>query len=402
MKFIENIVPVKGFTGSGLHAGIKKKKQDLAVVYSEVPAVSAAVFTKNVVKAAPIMLSTLHLRNDSTRAFVVNSGNANACTGEVGANDARTMAKLVADNLGISPEEVLVASTGVIGQTLPMDKIEPGIQNACNTLNNNTWESVSECIMTTDTFPKRATVTFEIDGTPITITGFSKGSGMIHPNMGTMLGFLLTDANIDKSALQTALSTSVIDTYNMVSVDGDTSTNDMVMVLANGEAKNKKITENSSSYIAFYNALHLLNQHLAKLIAQDGEGATKLVQVDVHNATSMDDARLIAKAIITSSLVKTALFGNDANWGRILCAMGYSSGSFDPLTVDIVFASETDSIDIVKQGVALDYSEEHATDILKQQKVWININLHDGEHHATAWGCDLSYDYVKINGSYRS
>lgn len=402
MNIKNTLVPVSGFLVSGVHAGLKRKRNDVGIIYSELPAVAAAAFTKNIVKAAPVVLDMDYIKNESTRAIVINSGNANAATGTKGMNDAIAMTKQVADHFGLDQREVLVSSTGVIGQTLAMDKVESGITDALNNLNKHDYEALSESILTTDTFPKHASVTVELSDGLVTLTGIAKGSGMIHPNMGTMLGFVMTDCNISKPLLQELLLDTVEDTYNMVSVDGDTSTNDTIIVIANGASNHTKIESKNADYEIMKQAVYGINETLAKLIAQDGEGATKLVECTVTGARSIKDAKLLSKSIITSSLVKTALFGNDANWGRILCAMGYSEGTFEPEQIDITFRSQTEAIDIVKQGIALEFSEDKATEILSGKEVWLDVDCHDGSETATAWGCDLSYDYVKINGSYRS
>ncbi|QEK10939.1 bifunctional glutamate N-acetyltransferase/amino-acid acetyltransferase ArgJ [Crassaminicella thermophila] len=405
MKILENktISDVPGFKAIGIHSGLKKSgKKDLCVIYSEYPAVAAATFTKNKVKAAPILLNIEHIKSENTQAIVVNSGNANACTGLEGFKNAITMAEVTAKELSLSTHEVMVGSTGIIGVPLPIDKITEGIQTACSMLNKSDGNAASEAIMTTDTFPKKITVEITIEDKPVYISGIAKGSGMIHPNMGTMLSFIVTNINITKSLLSLALKDSVENTYNMVSVDGDTSTNDMVITIANGKAKNSLIDTKNSYYVKFKEALDFVNQELAKMIAKDGEGATKLIETCVLHAKTIEDAKLCAKSVISSSLVKSALFGNDANWGRILCAIGYSNGNFEPEKVDIFFKSKIDNIQVAKNGKGISFDEALAKSILEQEYVNIIIDLKDGEYEATAWGCDLSYDYVKINGSYRT
>lgn len=405
MKFIKDktITDVQYFKASGVACGIKKNgNKDLCVIYSEKEAVAAAAFTTNKVKAAPVLLDMKHIQSQNTQAIVVNSGNANACTGLKGQEDAYAMSELTASLLGIKPEEVLVASTGVIGVHLPMDNVKSGIKQACQSLSGHGGKDAVQAIMTTDTYAKTATVEIELDGKKVLLSGMAKGSGMIHPNMATMLGFIVTDANISKALLQEALSSSVQKTFNMISVDGDTSTNDMVVALANGAAGNKLIDSKNESYYTFKKALDALNTELSKLIARDGEGATKLLECTVSNAVSEEDAAILAKAVIGSSLVKAAFFGNDANWGRILCALGYSGGSFSPDKADVFFESEAGSIQLVANGEPLPFCEETATAIMAQEYVKIKVDMKEGGFSATAWGCDLTYDYVKINGSYRS
>lgn len=401
--FDKNITDVPFFKASGVHAGLKKRdKKDLCVIFSEKKAVCAGTFTTNKVKAAPLLLNMKKINNKNTQAIVVNSGIANSCTGDLGMINAEKMAKITADCLNLSIDEVLVASTGVIGTQLPMDKIEEGIKAAAGSLSDHGGNDAHYAIMTTDTFPKKVAVETEIDGKKIILSAMAKGSGMIHPNMGTMLSFIMTNVSIEQTLLAKALKESVINTYNMVSIDGDTSTNDSVLILANGSAENKMIDSENDDYINFFNALNTLNTEMAKLIAKDGEGATKLIEAKLCNARTLEDARKCAKSIITSSLVKTAIFGSDANWGRIMCALGYSNGDFNPLSVDIWYKNSFGEIQVVRDGAGLDFDEEFAKKILDQEYVNIYVDLKDGEYNATAWGCDLTYDYVKINGSYRS
>jgi glutamate N-acetyltransferase/amino-acid N-acetyltransferase len=404
MKILENktITDVPYFKAIGMHCGLKKKRKDLCILYSEKKAVAAGTFTTNKAKAAPVILNIENIKSCNTQAIVVNSGNANACTGDEGLNNAYTMAKTAADCLGLSPKEVLIGSTGIIGVPLPMDIIIPGIKKACDSLSYTGGESAAEAIMTTDTFTKKITVSTEIDGKNILISGISKGSGMIHPNMATMLSFVVSDVNISKEMLSKALKDSVENSYNMISVDGDTSTNDMVIAMANGSAQNSLIDNENSDFIKFKEALDFVNKELAKMIAMDGEGATKLIEVSLYNAKTVKDAKLCAKSVISSSLVKSAFFGSDANWGRILCALGYSDGEFSPETIDISFKNNVGIVQLVKDGKGLCFNEELAKDILDQKNINITIDLKDGVHSATAWGCDLTYDYVKINGDYRS
>lgn len=407
MKIIDDgtVTLPKGFYGAGGHVGIKKEKKDLALIYSEVDALAVGTFTQNVVKAAPVLWDKMVVENyDSARVIAINSGVANACTGDEGIYNNELFASKVADNFGVKKEEVLICSTGVIGKQLPMDKIIEGIAKVKALLNNDqkSGEIVAQSIMTTDTKPKHIAVTIELGGKIVTIGACCKGSGMIHPNMATMLGFITTDCNISKELLNKALKEIIADTFNMVSVDRDTSTNDTVLLLANGLANNEKITSENDDYYKFKEALYYVNEYLAKAIAGDGEGATKLLEVQVHGANSIKQAKVIAKSVCTSPLVKTAVYGNDANWGRLLCAMGYSGEEFDPYNVDLSIASEHGTLQLVIKGMATDYSEELATKILSSSEVKAIIDIHNGEYKATAWGCDLTYDYVKINADYRS
>lgn len=404
MKILENktITDVPYFKAIGIHCGVKKKRKDLCILYSEKKAVAAGTFTTNKVKAAPVVLNMENIKSCNTQAIVINSGNANACTGDEGLNNAYTMATTAADCLGLSPKEVLIGSTGIIGVPLPMDIIIPGIKKACDSLSYTGGESAAEAIMTTDTFTKKITVEIEIDGKNVLISGISKGSGMIHPNMATMLSFVVSDVNISKEMLSKTLKDSVEDSYNMISVDGDTSTNDMVIAMANGSAQNSLIDNENDDFIKFKEALDFVNKELAKMIAMDGEGATKLIEVSLYNAKTVKGAKSCAKSVISSSLVKSAFFGSDANWGRILCALGYSDGEFSPEKIDISFKNNVGIVQLVKNGKGLCFNEELAKDILDQKNINITIDLKDGEYSATAWGCDLTYDYVKINGDYRS
>ena len=407
MKIIDDgtVTLPKGFYGAGGHVGIKKEKKDLALIYSEVDALAVGTFTQNVVKAAPVLWDKMVVENyDSARVIAINSGVANACTGDEGIYNNELFASKVADNFGVKKEEVLICSTGVIGKQLPMDKIIEGIAKVKALLNNDqkSGEIVAQSIMTTDTKPKHIAVTIELGGKIVTIGACCKGSGMIHPNMATMLGFITTDCNISKELLNKALKEIIADTFNMVSVDRDTSTNDTVLLLANGLANNEKITSENDDYYKFKEALYYVNEYLAKAIAGDGEGATKLLEVQVHGANSIKQDKVIAKSVCTSPLVKTAVYGNDANWGRLLCAMGYSGEEFDPYNVDLSIASEYGTLQLVTKGMATDYSEELATKILSSSEVKAIIDIHNGEYKATAWGCDLTYDYVKINADYRS
>lgn len=407
-----SITAPKGFMAAGEEAGIKKNhSKDMAMIYSTTPCAVAGTFTTNLVKAAPVKWDQNVVYNEKTaQAVVVNSGIANACTGEEGYGYCRDTSKKAAEVLNkkfgcsMKTENVLVASTGVIGQQVPIDKICAGVDKLANAL-GETEEAAhraAHAIMTTDTKPKEVAVTLEIDGKTCTIAGMCKGSGMIHPNMCTMLAFITTDVNISQELLQKALSDDVADTFNMISVDGDTSTNDTVLLLANGQAENKKITEESPEYDMFAAALHMINEALAKKIAGDGEGATALFEVKVIGAKDKEQAKVISKSVVTSTLTKAAIFGHDANWGRILCAMGYSGAEFDPEKFELWFESKAGKILIAKNGTAVDYSEEEATKVLSETEVTALIDLKMGTASATAWGCDLSYEYVKINADYRS
>ena len=407
MKKIEGgITAAKGFQAAGGAAGIKKQGvKDMALVYSEVPCVAAGTFTTNIVKAAPVKWDQEIVYNHPTaQAIVCNSGIANACTGEEGYGYCRKTAEAASAALSIPEDFVLVASTGVIGKQIPIDKIAAGVEMLKPQLaaTREAAATAAQAIMTTDTEPKEVAVQIEIGGKTVTIGSMCKGSGMIHPNMCTMLSFVATDANISKEMLQKALSEVVPDTYNMVSVDGDTSTNDTLLVLANGQAENPEITEKGADYDTFVEALHYVNETLAKKIAGDGEGATALFEVKVIHADNKEDAKTLAKSVITSSLTKAALFGHDANWGRILCALGYSGAKFDPEAIELYLESSAGKILIFKDGMAADYSEEEATRILSCSEVTALVDMKMGEAEATAWGCDLTYDYVKINADYRS
>lgn len=400
------VTAAKGFLAAGLAAGIKKgNTKDMAMVYSEIPCVAAGTFTTNVVKAAPVKWDQ-HIVYDQSvaQAIVCNSGVANACTGEEGYSYCRQTAEEAAGVLGIPTESVLVASTGVIGKQLPMEILKKGVKNLVPLLSptREAGTLAAQSIMTTDTVSKEVAVELELGGKKVTIGGMCKGSGMIHPNMCTMLGFVTTDAAISKELLQKALSQVVADTYNMVSVDGDTSTNDTVLLLANGMAENPVITEENEDYKEFVKSLLYVNTCLAKKIAADGEGASALFEVKVVGAATKEQAVTLSKSVITSNLTKAAIFGHDANWGRILCAMGYSGAKFDPEKVDLYFESAAGKLQIIENGVALDYSEEEATKILSEKEVTAIADIKMGETSATAWGCDLTYEYVKINADYRS
>ena len=405
INYIEGgITAPKGFLASGIHCGLKKSnlKKDLALIYSEVPATASGMYTKNKVKGAPIYITKEHLTNKKAQAIIINSGNANTCNGEDGLHKAKKMTSLQAKELNLKTDDVLVASTGVIGVPLNIDAIKNGIPLLTEKLSKDGFEDASSAIMTTDTFKKQLAVEFYLGDKKVTIGAMAKGSGMIEPNMGTMLSFITTDLSISPELLNEALKSSVKLTYNRVSVDGDTSTNDMVLILANGLAENTTITEKDENYNKFLEILTNLNIKMAKNIAKDGEGATKLLECQIIGAASEKDAVILGKSVINSSLVKTAMFGSDANWGRILCALGYANIDFDPEKVDVSFESSAGSIKVCEAGSPLPFSEEKAKDILTQDEIIIKVDLSLGNHDAYVWGCDLSYEYVKINGDYRS
>lgn len=401
MEILEHgsVTSPRGFTAAAVAAEIKYVgRNDLAIVYSKVPAQAAAVYTLNRFKAAPLQVTEQNIANGVAQAIVVNSGIANAGMGSEGMMQARQMSDWAAEALGIAKDNVVVASTGVIGMPLPMEKVQAGIEKASKVLYADGGHDAARAIMTTDTVCKEMAVQLRISDKVVTIGTMAKGSGMIHPNMATMLGFITTDVNIDQKALQAAFKANIDDSFNMVSVDGDTSTNDMVAILANGQAGNDLLTEESPDFPAFKQALRDICIAMAQKIAGDGEGATKLVECTVTGAATMQDARLAAKAIIASSLVKTAIYGNDANWGRIACAAGYSGAQFDPNKVNIFIGD----VQVAKDGMGLQFDETKATETLKQKKVKILVEFNLGDVSATAWGCDLTYDYVKINADYRS
>ena len=401
MQILENgsVTSPRGFTAAAVAAEIKYTgRTDLAIVYSKVPAQAAAVYTLNRFKAAPLRVTEENISNGVAQAIVVNSGIANAGMGAEGMRLAREMSDCAAEALDIAKDDVIVASTGVIGMPLPMDRVKAGVQKAAKALYPDGGHDAAKAIMTTDTVCKEMAVQLRIDGKLVTIGAMAKGSGMIHPNMATMLGFITTDVNIDNKALQAAFKANIDDSFNMVSVDGDTSTNDMVAILANGQAGNTLLTEESPDFPAFKQALREICIEMAQKIAGDGEGATKLVECTVTGAATKEDARLAAKAIIASSLVKTAIYGNDANWGRIACAAGYSGAQFDPDKVNIFIGD----VQVAQNGMGLEFDEAKATETLKQKKVNILVKFNIGTEEATAWGCDLTYDYVSINADYRS
>ncbi len=407
MKIIENgtVTSPIGFLGVGCHIGIKKAKKDLAMIVSEVPAKAVGTFTTNVVKAAPVVWDKHIVDNYSTaKVIAVNSGVANACTGVHGELNNQRFARLVAAQMGLDEHEVLICSTGVIGKQLPMDVIEAGVPGAIEKLSDSQEAGIdfATAIMTTDTKPKHLAIEVSLSGKTVTLGCSAKGSGMIHPNMATMLGFITTDCNIAKPVLDKMLKDVVNETFNMISVDRDTSTNDTVLCMANSMAHNPEIVKEDHDYEVFKDALTYICTYLAKSIAGDGEGATKLIEVDVLNCSSKANAKIVAKSICTSPLVKTAMFGNDANWGRLFCAMGYAGVDFNPNLVDIFLEAAGHKIKLVAKGMATDYSEEKATELIDNEKVNVVVDMHEGSEQARAWGCDLSYDYVKINADYRS
>lgn len=407
MKTVEGgVCAAKGFWAAGVAAGVKyQDRKDMAVIYSEAPCVCAGTFTSNVVKAAPVLWDKeIVEKSPFAQAVIVNSGIANACTGKEGFACCQAEAEAAAKSLQIPENSVLIGSTGVIGMQMPIDRLQAGIAELAAKKEHSAEAAfaAAQAIMTTDTVDKQVAVSFEIYGRSVTMGGMCKGSGMIHPNMCTMLAFVTCDAAISKELLTKAVKESVADTFNMISVDGDTSTNDTFLFLANGMAGNPEITEEDEAYRTFKEALCFLNTAMAKKLAGDGEGATALVEVQVKGADTKEAARLLAKSVICSSLTKAAIFGHDANWGRILCAMGYSGASFDPEKVDLFFESKAGKLQIIENGVAADYSEEEATKILSQPEVTATADIKMGDAQATAWGCDLTFDYVKINADYRS
>lgn len=407
IKQIEGgVCAAKGFIANGIHSGIKKntEKKDLAVIYSESLCSAGAVYTQNKVLGANIIVSKEHLKDGRAKAVICNSGNANTCNKD-GIEKAEEMCRLTAEALNIDCKDVAVASTGIIGMPLEIEPIKKNIKYLIDNAGHSKHhaQNAASAIMTTDTSMKEAAFQFEIDGKTIHIGGMAKGSGMIHPNMATMLAFLTTDLNITSEMLQKALSSDVESTYNMVSVDGDTSTNDMCIVLANGEAGNTVIDKEDDNYKIFCRALNMINTYLSKAMAKDGEGATKLIECEVINAGDIKSARKIAKSVITSNLVKAAVFGCDMNWGRISCAVGYTENAeFDINKISINVSSKYGDMNVYKNGYGIAFSEEEALKILKEDEIKITINMNIGECKASAWGCDLTYDYVKINGSYRN
>ena len=404
MKTIEGgVTAAKGFTASGIHCGIRKNtsKNDLSLIVSECEASAAAVYTTNLVKGAPLTVTKEHISNGRARAVICNSGNANTCNAD-GIEIAEGMAQLVADSLGISADDVIVASTGVIGQPLSLEPIKAGMPELVSKLSSDGGHEAALGIMTTDTVSKEVAVEFTAGGRTCRIGGIAKGSGMIHPNMATMLVFITTDAAIAPEMLQKALSGDIANTFNMISIDGDTSTNDMVTVLANGMAGNDEITAEGEDFTAFMTALNTVTVSLCRMVAGDGEGATKLLECRVSGAETLDTAKTVAKSVICSSLLKAAMFGADANWGRVLCAIGYSGADVDVNKIDVSFKSGKGEILVCKDGAGVDFSEEKAKEILLEKEIEISVALNSGEYSSTAWGCDLTYDYVKINGDYRT
>ena len=406
MKIIEGgVCAAKGFSAAGVHCGIRrnKTKRDLALIYSEVPASAAAVYTTNLVKGAPLTVTKHHIADGVAQAVICNSGNANTCNAD-GIEVAEKMSELVAQNIDVRPNDVIVASTGVIGQKLDITPIAVGMPLLVSELAQSCEASVhaAEGIMTTDTVLKEIAVEFTVGGKVCHIGGIAKGSGMIHPNMATMLVFITTDAAISPAMLQKALSGDIQNTFNMVSVDGDTSTNDMVAILANGMAGNETITEENEDYAEFMRALNTITVYLCRKIAGDGEGATKLLECAVSGARTEEIAKTVAKSVICSSLFKAAMFGADANWGRVLCAIGYSGADVDVTKIDVSFESKAGRIDVCLGGAGIPFSEEEAKEVLSEKEITVLIELGSGEESAKAWGCDLTYDYVKINGDYRT
>lgn len=404
MKFISGgVCAAKGFMASGIHCGIRKNrsKNDLALIYSQNVANAAAVYTTNLVKGAPLIVTKEHISDGKAQAIICNSGNANTCNAN-GIEVAKKITKNIANELKIVYNNVIVASTGVIGQPLDIEPIQNGIPKLVQSLSVDGCDNAAEGIMTTDTVKKEVAVEFELDGKVCRIGGIAKGSGMIHPNMATMLVFITTDTAISSQMLQKALSTDIANTFNMVSVDGDTSTNDMVTVLANGMAGNTEINCDDENFAIFMKALNTVTVNLCRMIAGDGEGATKLLECKVTGAIDTNTAKIVAKSVICSSLLKAAMFGADANWGRVLCAIGYSGANVDVNKVDVTFKSNKGEITVCQNGAGVDFSEELAKEILLQKEIEICISLNSGDGNATAWGCDLTYDYVKINGDYRT
>lgn len=397
------VCAAKGFTASGIHCGIRKNrsKRDLALIYSEKRATAAAVYTTNLVKGAPLTVTKNHIADGFASAVICNSGNANTCNAD-GIEVAEKMSDLLSKELGISANDVVVASTGVIGQPLDITPIKNGIPTLVSSLNQNGSNDAAEGIMTTDTALKEIAVSFNIGGKECRIGGIAKGSGMIHPSMATMLVFITTDCAISREMLQKALSNDIKNTFNMTSVDGDTSTNDMVCILANGMAENREITAEGEDFNTFMQALNTVNVYLCKHIAGDGEGATKLIECKVSGAKTDETAKVTAKSVICSSLTKAAMFGSDANWGRVLCAIGYSGAKVDVTKIDVCFKSNKGEVSVCKNGSGVDFSEEKAKEILLQDEIEILVNLNSGDYASIAWGCDLTYDYVKINGDYRT
>ena len=407
IKIIEGgVTAAKGFKAAYTEAGVKyANKKDMAMVFSETPCVSAGTFTSNVVKAACVKWDMKIVKSDKPmHGMVINTGIANACTGKEGFDACEATAKAMSENLGVPVDSIAVGSTGVIGMQLPVDKLIKGVNDMCGKLDSSkeNGTNASIAIMTTDTVNKEFAVQFELGGKTVTLGGMSKGSGMIHPNMCTMIALLTSDINIDKALMQEAVSDVIADTFNMISVDGDTSTNDTFILMANGLAENEKITSKGEYYETFKKALFTACEYLARRMAADGEGASKLFTAHVVNAKSKEDAKVLSRSIISSNLSKAAIYGCDANFGRFLCAMGYSGVDFDQTKVELFFESKAGRLEVFKMGVPLEFDEDFATKIMKEDEVIVFVNMHDGDAEATAWGCDLTYDYVKINADYRS
>lgn len=403
MNFITGgVCAAKGFSANGIHCGIRKnrEKRDLSLIYSQVKANAAAVYTTNLVKGAPLKVTKQHLSDGKAQAIICNSGNANTCNAN-GEFIADKTCEILADKLGIEKNDVIVASTGVIGQPLDITPIQNGIPSLVDGLCDKS-EYAEEGILTTDTVAKSVAVSFTVGGKQCKLGGIAKGSGMIHPNMATMLVFITTDCAISSQMLQKALSTDIQSTFNMISIDGDTSTNDMVAVMANGLAGNAEILSEGKDFDEFMKALNTVNVSLCRMIAGDGEGATKLLECDVVNANSLETAKTVAKSVVCSSLTKAAMFGADANWGRVLCAIGYSGADVDVNKIDVKFISPKGEISVCENGAGVDFSEEKAKEILLEKEITIYVDLKDGSFSSTAWGCDLTYEYVKINGDYRT
>ena len=404
MKMIDGgVCAAKGFKANGVYCGIRKNKskKDIAMITSDVQANAAAVYTTNLVKGAPILVTKKNLENGKASAMICNSGNANTCNAD-GIEIAEKMCALVEKYTGIKKDDIIIASTGVIGQPLPITPIEKGIEMLAGSLAYENSYPAAQAIMTTDTFAKEAAVSFEIGGKTCHLGGIAKGSGMIHPNMATLLVFLTTDCAISSEMLQKAVSEDVKSSFNMVSVDGDTSTNDTLSIMANGLAENPEITADGEDFEIFKQALNTVTVKLCRMIAKDGEGATKLLECSLTGAKTKEIASVVSKSVICSSLVKAAMFGADANWGRILCAIGYSGADVDVNKVDVAFKSAKGTIPVCKNGAGIPFSEELAKEILLENEIDILVDLNDGDGKATAWGCDLTYDYVKINGDYRT
>ncbi|MBQ3220152.1 MAG: bifunctional ornithine acetyltransferase/N-acetylglutamate synthase [Clostridia bacterium] len=404
MKIINGgVCAAKGFKSNGVHCGIRhnRTKRDLALIYSEKPCSAVAVYTTNLVKGAPLIVTKNHLENGVAQAVICNSGNANTCNAN-GIEIAEQTCALISEALNINSNDIVVASTGVIGQPLSIEPIKKGIPELVKGLSEGNSGLAAEAIMTTDVVLKEIAVEFKIGDKTCKIGGIAKGSGMIHPNMATMLVFITTDANISSKMLSKALKSDIQETFNMISIDGDTSTNDMVTVLANGMAGNEQIVDDGADFDAFMKALNTVNVYLCRMIASDGEGATKLLECAVSGAKTKTDAKKVAKSVVCSSLLKAAMFGADANWGRVLCAIGYSGADVDVNKIDVAFKSKKGEIKVCKNGSGVDFSEEQAKEILLEKEITIVVELNDGEYSSTAWGCDLTYDYVKINGDYRT